>query len=103
MAKSAEARAEVQKLGSQDVIGTALRKLRPIEEKIVRLSYGLGCQRAHSAEEIAKEFGVGRGLVDAILEEAEGRLAKDGVGRSLLQQTGPKVLSLSRHRCRSDH
>jgi hypothetical protein len=100
MARSAEAHAGEQAVATGDAIGTALRKLRPIEEKIVRLSYGIGCQRAHSAAEIAEEFGVGWELVDAILEEAEKRLAQAGVWRSQLQQAGLQV-SLSRHRCRS--
>lgn len=76
-------------------LGPRLRKLRPIEEKIVRLCYGIGCQRAHSAEEIAREFGVARELVDAIREEAERRLAQEGLFRTELQQAG-------RHRCGAD-
>ena len=81
-----------------DSLGTALRTLPPIEEKVVRLSYGIGCQRAHSAAEIAAEFGVGTDLVAAILEQAEQRLAERGVPREQLQQSGPPV-SCSRHRC----
>jgi len=83
-----------------DNLATALRTLRPIEEKIVRLRYGIGCKRAHSAAEIATEFGVGADLVAAILEEAERRLAERGVARHQLQQAGPPS-SGSRHRCRS--
>jgi len=83
---------------SPDKLGAALRTLRPIEEKVVRLSYGIGCQRAHSAAEIAAEFGVGVDLVEAILEEAEQRLAEQGVPRRQLLQAGQQ-LSGSRHRC----
>ncbi len=78
--------------GEEDPLGPRLRKLRPIEEKIVRLCYGIGCQRAHSAEEIAGEFGVSRELVGAILEEAERRLVQEGLFRTELRQAG-------RHRC----
>ena len=85
---------------SPDRLGTALRTLRPIEEKVVRLSYGIGCQRPHSAAEIAAEFGVGADLVEAILEEAEQRLAQQGVPRRQLLQAG-QPLSGSRHRCRA--
>ncbi|MGA2580051.1 MAG: hypothetical protein ABSH24_28975 [Bryobacteraceae bacterium] len=83
-----------------DSLGTALRTLRPIEEKVVRLSYGIGCQRAHSAAEVAAEFGVGTDVVEAILEEAEQRLAERGVPRDQLQQSSPPV-SCSRHHCRT--
>src|ERR1700722_13344452 len=41
----------------------SLATLPPIEEKVVRLSYGIGCERAHSVAEIAVEFGVGADLV----------------------------------------
>ena|SRR5579871_1772374 len=81
-----------------DNLGTTLRTLPPIEEKVVRLSYGIGCERAHSVAEIAVEFGVGADLVAAILEQAEQRLAECGVPREQLQHSGPPV-SCSRHRC----
>ena len=77
----------------------ALRSLRPIEEKVVRWSYGMGCQRAHSAAEIAVEFGVDVELVEAVLEEAAQRLAAQGVTRQQLQQAGQPRLR-SRHGCR---
>ena len=80
-------------------LGAALRTLRPIEEKVVRLRYGIGCQRAHCATEIAAEFGVAVELVEVILEEAEQRLAEQGVSRRQLQQAG-QPLSGTRHRCR---
>jgi hypothetical protein len=85
---------------SPDRLGIALRALRPIEEKVVRLSYGIGCHRAHSATEIAAEFGVDADLVEAILEDAEQRLAEQGVPRRQLLQAG-QPLSGSRHRCRA--
>src|ERR1700730_12036712 len=59
----------------------SLATLPPIEEKVVRLSYGIGCERPHSVAEIAVEFGVGADLVAAILEQAEQRLAECGVPR----------------------
>jgi DNA-directed RNA polymerase sigma subunit (sigma70/sigma32) len=80
-------------------LDTALRTLPPIEEKVERLSYGIGCQRAHTVAEIAAEFGVGADLVEAILEEAKRHLAERGVARQRLQQSGPPG-SRSRHRCR---
>lgn len=81
-----------------DSLGTALRTLPPIEEKVVRLIYGIGCQRRHSVAEIAVEFGVATDLVAAILQEGERRLAERGVPREQLQQAGPTALH-NRHGC----
>ena len=85
---------------SSDRLATALQTLRPIEEKVVRLSYGIGCQRAHSATEIAAEFAVAVELVESILEDAEQRLAGQGVPRAQLREAGRPLCS-SRHRCRA--
>jgi hypothetical protein len=39
-------------------ISGRLGKLSPQQEKVIRLYFGLGCERPHSAREIAQEFGV---------------------------------------------
>jgi DNA-directed RNA polymerase sigma subunit (sigma70/sigma32) len=39
-------------------ISELLRRLHPRQEKVLRLYLGLGCQRPHSAVEIAQQFGV---------------------------------------------
>lgn len=80
----------------QDIAG-ALRKLPPIEEKVVRLHYGIGCQRTHSTAEIAEAFGMTEALVKDILEKAEERL-EPGLGRRQLQGAQG---ALRRRRCRA--
>lgn len=55
-----------------------LRGLRPLQEKIVRLYFGMGCQRSHSAAEIAREFQVSSQVIGGILGGAQRRLAKVG-------------------------
>ena len=39
-------------------ISEILRMLQPRQEKVIRLYFGLGCQRSHSAVEIAEAFEV---------------------------------------------
>ena len=39
-----------------DPLSAHIRRLRPLQEKVVRLYFGLGCPRSHSAVEIALEF-----------------------------------------------
>ena len=39
-------------------ISELLRRLKPEQEKVIRLFFGLGCQRPYSAVEIAPVFGV---------------------------------------------
>jgi DNA-directed RNA polymerase sigma subunit (sigma70/sigma32) len=56
-----------------------LRILDPVEEKIVRLYFGLGCQRGHAVSEIAAEFGVSRPVTEELLSEAQGKLAQAGL------------------------
>jgi RNA polymerase primary sigma factor len=38
----------------------ALKTLTPMEERIIRMRYGIGCGRAHTLEEIARDFGLTR-------------------------------------------
>ena len=39
-------------------LAALLKTLPPLQEKVVRLFYGFGCRRSHSACEIAREFEV---------------------------------------------
>ena len=48
--------------------------LSPIQEKVVRLYFGLGCQRSHSACEIAQEFQVSPQTIGDLLNAAVKRL-----------------------------
>jgi hypothetical protein len=66
-------------------ISELLRRLTARQEKVVRLYFGLGCQRPHSAEEMAGEFGVSRGVILSILAAAEKRLAQEGLTASQLR------------------
>lgn len=42
----------------RDEAAGILRTLSPKEEKVVRLRFGIGCQREHTLEEIGQEFGL---------------------------------------------
>ena len=41
-----------------DGLARRLRQLRPEAEKVIRMYFGLGCPRCHSAQEMAAGFGV---------------------------------------------
>ena len=60
-------------------ISEILRMLRPRQEKVIRLYFGLGCQRPHSALEIAEAFEVSSQVIAGILGAAERRLARLGL------------------------
>jgi RNA polymerase primary sigma factor len=65
-----------------------LRGLEPMQEKVVRLRYGLGCERAHSASEIARAFRVSREVITGILDAAQARLARVGLTPGQLRAAG---------------
>jgi hypothetical protein len=48
-----------------------LRKLSPRQEKVLRLCFGLGCERPHSALEMAQEFGVSAPVIAGMVGAAE--------------------------------
>ena len=60
-------------------ISEILRMLQPRQEKVIRLYFGLGCQRSHSALEIAEAFEVSSQVIAGILGTAERRLARFGL------------------------
>ena len=70
----------------RDRISELLRELTAREEKIVRLYFGLGCQRPHSAQELAEEFGISLQSVAGILEVADKKLAEKGLTSELLRE-----------------
>jgi DNA-directed RNA polymerase sigma subunit (sigma70/sigma32) len=72
-----------------------LRSLSPIQEKVVRLYFGLGCQRSHTAAEIAAEFQVAPRVICDILSEAERQLRQGGVTPSELGKAGCAVVEVS--------
>ena len=62
-----------------DHITRLLRKLSPWQEKIVRLYFGLGCERSHAAGEIGNEFGVSAQVIAGTIGAALRRLAPEGL------------------------
>ena len=60
-------------------ISEILRTLQPRQEKVIRLYFGLGCQRSHSALEIAEAFEVSSQVIAGILGAAERRLVRLGL------------------------
>jgi DNA-directed RNA polymerase sigma subunit (sigma70/sigma32) len=51
-------------------ISGLLRKLSPRQERVIRLFFGLGCQRPHSAREVAQECGVSAQVIAGLLGAA---------------------------------
>ncbi|MCC6389766.1 MAG: sigma-70 family RNA polymerase sigma factor, partial [Bryobacterales bacterium] len=51
-----------------------LRILQPNEEKVIRLRFGIGCDREHTLQEIAQQFNVSREHIRQIEAEALRRL-----------------------------
>ena len=69
-----------------DGISRLLRGLRPRQEKVLRLYFGLGCERPHSAQEMAEEFGVSAQVIGGIIGAAQRRLEQDGLTASDLRK-----------------
>jgi len=67
-------------------LAEVLRKLSPRQEKVTRMYYGLGCQRPHSAPEMAQEFGVSEQVIAALLGAAQRRLAREGLSAGDLRE-----------------
>ena len=63
-----------------------LRKLRPRQEKVLRLYLGLSCERPHSPQEMAEEFGVSVPVIAGITGAALRRLAQQGLTASDLRE-----------------
>jgi RNA polymerase primary sigma factor len=47
-----------------------LQTLTPTEEKIIRMRFGIGCEREHTLEELASGLGLTRGRIRQIEEQA---------------------------------
>ena len=60
-------------------IAARLRKLTPRQEKVIRLYFGLGCQRPHSTQEVAQEFGVSVPVIAGMIGAAQRRLRQEGL------------------------
>jgi DNA-directed RNA polymerase sigma subunit (sigma70/sigma32) len=69
-----------------DRVSRLLRGLRPRQEKVLRLYFGLGCERPHSAQEMAEEFGVSAQVIAGLIGAAQRRLAQEGLAGSDLRE-----------------
>ena len=67
-------------------VSERLRKLSPQQEKVIRLYFGLGCERPHSAREMAQEFGVSAQVIAGILGAALRRLGREGLASGDLRE-----------------
>src|SRR5215469_7826841 len=74
----------------QNRVSELLKILSPLQEKVVRLYFGLGCQRSHSASEIAREFHVSSQVISGIIGGAERRLAHVGLTPSKLREAAER-------------
>jgi hypothetical protein len=75
-------------------ISELLRKLSPRQEKVIRLYFGLGCQRSHSSREMAEEFGVSAQVIAGILGAAQRRLAQAGLTSNHLREAARRQAKL---------
>jgi RNA polymerase primary sigma factor len=59
---------------AQNKMASLLRMLSPSEEKVLRMRFGIGCDREHTLEEIAQEFGLTRERIRQIEMKAMQKL-----------------------------
>jgi hypothetical protein len=74
-----------------DRIGGLLRGLRSMQEKVLRLYFGLGCKRPHSAQEMAEEFGVSGQAIAGTIGGAQRRLAQEGLTANDLREAARRT------------
>ena len=60
-----------------------LKTLSPKEEKVIRLRFGIGCEREHTLEEIGQEFDVTRERIRQIEAKALRKLKHPSRSRKL--------------------
>ncbi len=54
--------------------------------KCFRLYFGLGCERPHSAQEMAEEFGVSAQVIAGVIGAAQRKLVQEGLTGSELRE-----------------
>src|SRR5450631_2476977 len=69
----------IQMAMDRNHVSGLLKTLSPLQEKVIRLYFGLGCQRSHSASEIAREFHVSSQVISGIIGGAVRSLAHEGL------------------------
>jgi len=67
----------------RDETADALRSLAPIEEKVIRMRFGIGCDREHSLEEIAEGFGLTRERIRQMEAKGFEKMRSSEVARRL--------------------
>lgn len=87
----------------QERLSEILRRLTPQQEKLIRLYFGLGCKRSHSAAEMAEEFGVSTAIITGILGAAKKELAKAGITTQVLQAAAGGLTTTRRINSRHRH
>ena len=87
--------AEVEKLRSNldakniralEQLAFLAKLLPPKQEKVLRMLFGWGCEREHTALEVAYEFDVSRNVIYRLRKRALDRLANIGVDKELIRQ-----------------
>jgi Sigma-70, region 4 len=76
----------IQMAMDRNHVSGLLKTLSPLQEKVIRLYFGLGCQRSHSASEIAREFHVSSQVISGIIGGAVRSLAHEGLTPSKLRE-----------------
>src|SRR5581483_4103667 len=79
----------------RDRISELLRQLTPRQEKVIRLYFGLGCQRPYSAQEMAEEFGVSPRVIAGILQAGEKKLAREGLTSEQLREAAGSAMAVA--------
>jgi RNA polymerase primary sigma factor len=69
--------------GVQNGIAHAFRLLTPTEEQIVRMRFGIGCEREHTHQEIAQQVNLSRERVRQVEEQALRRVRDTDEARRL--------------------
>jgi RNA polymerase primary sigma factor len=67
----------------RDETANILKTLSPKEEKVIRLRFGIGCDREHTLEEIGQEFDVTRERIRQIEAKALRKLRHPSRSRKL--------------------
>ena len=81
-----------------DRISALLKEhLSPLQEKVVRLYFGLGCSKSFSATEIAREFQVSRQMISGIVGGAQTKLAPVGLTPGVLREAAYLQAETWRH------
>lgn len=74
----------------QDEVADVLRTLSPKEEKVIRMRFGIGCDRGHTLAEIGQEFTLTRERIRQIQVKAIRALKSPDRARRFRALMAPK-------------